>query len=103
MPRATDIIDYLTLTAPIDGLTRRDLEQRLKRLRAARLYPPARAVGGRKAEPANDQYMANLLLALVGSAEAKYCAEAVNRLYDLTVNLRWSVERRAVDDDDKKS
>ena len=81
MPRPTDIIDFLP--ARVDGVARRDLEQRLKRLRAARLYPPARAVGDRKAEPVNDQYMANLFLALVGSAEAKYCAEAVQRLYDL--------------------
>ena len=81
MPKPSDIVDFLP--ARVDGVARRDLEQRLKRLRAARLYPPARAVGERKAEPVNDQYMVNLLLALVGSAEAKYSAGAVQRLYDL--------------------
>ena len=94
MPRPSDIVDYLP--ARVAGVARRDLEQRLKRLRAARLYPPARAVGDRKAEPVNDQYMVNLFLALVGSAEAKYCAEAVQRLYDLSQKHRGPVKNMEV-------
>jgi len=82
MPRASDIVDFLP--ARVEGVPRRDLEARLKRLRAARLYPSARAVGDRKAEPVNTFHMVNLILALVGSAEAKYCAEAVRRLEGLT-------------------
>ena len=94
MPRPSDIVDFLP--ARVDGVARRDLEQRLKRLRAARLYPPARAVGDRPAEPVNDHYMANLFLALVGSAEAKYCAEAVHRLDDLTAVLKAPAKGKKV-------
>ena len=90
--KPTDIIDYLPTR--VAGVERRDLEQRLKRLRAARLYPPARSVGDRKAEPVNDQYMANLILALLGSADAKNCAEAVNRLHDLTGEIRAPISLR---------
>lgn len=90
--KPTDIIDYLPTR--VAGVERRDLEQRLKRLRAARLYPPARAVGGRKAEPVDDQYMANLFLALLGSVDAKNCAEAVNRLQDLTAKIHAPISLR---------
>ena len=68
MPRPTEIVDHLL--DRVGGLDRRDLEQRLKGLRADGLWPTARRVDDRAAEPVTAEHCANLILAIVGSNTA---------------------------------
>jgi hypothetical protein len=81
MRKATDIVDFLLES--VIGLQRRDLEARLKVLRAAELYPAARRVGERQAEPVSERHCVNLILALLGANEAIHSADAVPALYGL--------------------
>ena len=81
MRKPTEIVDFLL--DRVKGLERRDLEARLKFLRAAGVYPPARRVGDRLAEGLTDRHCANLLIALLGSNAATRAAESVPQLADL--------------------
>ena len=68
MRKATEIVDFLL--DQVGGLERRDLEARIKVLRAAGLFPSAKRVGDRAAERVTDRHCANLLLAILGSNTA---------------------------------
>ena len=74
MVKASRIVDHLL--DRIQQLDRRDLEQRVKRLRTAGLYPVARGTSDRKVEPVTEYHLANLLLALVGTIDAMNSATA---------------------------
>lgn len=98
MRKPSDIIDYLPPL--VEGVERRELEQRLKCLRAAGLYPAARRVGDRAAGGVSEEHCATLVLALICSFSAYEAAEGVERYRDLPLsakaqsdqNLLWHVE-----------
>jgi hypothetical protein len=81
MRKPTEIVDFLL--DQVDGLERRDLEARIKVLRAAGFFPPAKRVGDRPAEGVTARHCANLLIAILGSNTAVGAAESVQALADL--------------------
>ena len=68
MPKPTEIVDFLL--NGVDGLDRRDLEARLKFMRAEGLWPAARRVDEREAEFVTEEHCTNLILGLIGSNTA---------------------------------
>ena len=82
MKKGSEIIDFL-MDNRIPGISRKDLMQRLGQLRIANLYPIARRVGDRVAEPVNEEHCANLILSLLCADAATDTVEAVKRFGDM--------------------
>ncbi len=85
MPKPTEIVDFLL--ARVEGLDRRDLEARLKGMRAAGLWPSARRVADREAEAVTARHCANLILGLLGSNTATSATVAAKAFSDLPSDL----------------
>ncbi len=86
MPKPTEIVDFLL--ARVEGLDRRDLEARLKGMRAAGLWPSARRVADREAEAVTARHCANLILGLLGSNTATSATVAARAFADLPMSAK---------------
>ncbi len=78
MTKGSNLIDFL-IEDRLPGVDRKDLEARLKLLRAAGLYPRSRRVGDKETEAVNEEHCANVILALLCADPATDTVPAVER------------------------